>query len=278
MKPFLNISLFFGILIVLLPRIYAHGGLDERIAAKTKEIEADPTNQQLYFDRGYLHQQHEDWDNALADYIQAKNLGFRDKIIHFRQAEVYLELALFRSGLTCTKLYLNNDSLDIKIHKLRAKFFFQLMDYEQSIIAHCYVLKHTIDLRPENYIELGQVYLEKDSNLVDSALYIINKGLKQLGSQVFILQQEKLNYLLIKGNQAAISEQFDQLLAINNRKENWYYQKAVYLFEQKQYKEALEANQKAKAAFEQLKPHLQQTKAMMYLLANIHSLEQKLQD
>lgn len=255
---------------------FAHGGLDKRIEAKTKAIAQDPNNQQLYFERGYLHQQHEDWDKALADYIHAQNLGFEDKIIAYRLAEIYLELALFESGLVCTERYMVNNPLDIKVYKLRAQLFFQLQQYDKAIAAYTYVLTETIDLRPENYIKLSRVYIEKDSNLVDSALHTINKGLDNLGESVFILQQEKLDLLQIKGKQNAILVQYDQLININLRKEQWYYQKAQYLFDQQEYKAALATNQQAKTAFEQLKPHLQQTKAMLRLLGSIHSLEKSI--
>lgn len=258
--------------------MWGHGDLEKRIIAKTKAIAQTPNNATLYLERGFLYYQHEEWDNALADYLQAKALGFQEKILHYRMAETYLELYLFKSGLICTQQYLTQDSVDVKIHKLRGELFQKSRAYDKAITSFEYVIKHSIDLTPENYVTLAEVYLAKGPAYREAVLEVIERGLNQLGKHVYVLQEQKLNYLKkFKLVKKAI-EQYDVIIHQNNRKEGWYYRKANYLYQQKKCKPAKTYAEKAKQAFESLNPHQQKTKAMIQLLADIHTLLQKLEN
>ena len=72
--------------------------------------------------------------------------------------------------------------------------------------------------------------------------------------------------------------QYDLIIKSNTRKEGWLYKKANYLYHQKRFKDAKLHVVAAKKAFEALKPHQQKTKTMLQLLANIHTLLQKLEN
>lgn len=255
---------------------FAHGDLGRRIAAKTKAIAKSPNNSELYLQRGFLYQQHEEWDNALADYMQAKQLGQKSKVLPYRMAEVYLELSLFKSALTCTKQYLLHDSIDVKIHQLRGRLFFKLENYTAAIQSFQYVIQHAADLRPENFLLLANVYFTQDPSNEEMILETINQGIQQLGAKVFILQEQKLHYLQQFHQVDATIQQYDLIISNNKRKEGWYYKKANYLYLQKKYTASKIAVEAAQSAFNQLKTHKQKTKAMMQLLANIHLLNQKL--
>ena len=256
----------------------AHGDLDERIAAKTAAIKQTPNVAQLYYERGYLYQQHEEFQNALNDYLKADTLGFKLNILPFRKAEVYLQLRQFQQGLDCTKICLQHDSTDIKIHKLRGEIFTANQQYDEAIQAYSYVLAHTEDLRPENYIQLSESYILKDSTLLDSAIWVLDKGLEHLGQSVFILQQQKLNYLIQLGRKQEALTIYDGFIASSKRKENWYYQKAMYLFQIGKYKAARQALDNSKRAFLGLHPRLQRTKAMRALKDKMWELEKALQE
>lgn len=258
--------------------IFAHGDLDKRIQAKTKAIAQAPKNSTLYLERGFLYHQHEEWDNALADYLQAQELGFQEKILYYRMAETYLELYLFKSGLICTQQYLAQDSLDVKIHKLRGELFYKSRAYDDAIYSFEYVIQHSVDLTPENYVTLADVYATKGISQKDLALEVIEQGLEKLGSQVFVLQEQKLKYFKKFNLTKQALAQYDIIINSNTRKERWYYQKASYLYQQKKFKAAKTHAEAAKKAFEMLKPHQQKTKAMIQLLANIHTLLQNLEN
>jgi tetratricopeptide (TPR) repeat protein len=257
---------------------FGHGDLERRIHAKTKAIAQEPQNSNLYLERGFLYYQHEEWDNSLADYLQAQELGLKEKILYYRMAETYLELYLFKSGLICTQQYLAQDSLDVKIHKLRGELFYKSRAYNDAIYSFEYVIQHSIDLTPENYVTLVEVYEKKEPFQKELILEVIERGLEKLGAKVFVLQEQKLNYFKKFNLVKQAIAQYDLIINNNDRKEGWYYQKANYLYQQKKFKEAKTHAEVAKKTFEALKPNKQKTKVMIQLLVNIHTLLQKIEN
>ncbi len=275
--------LFVGFQFILLCNAFGHGDLPERIAALTEEISKDPTNPDLYFKRGQLYQQHEEPNKALADYLKAEDFGFREKILFFRQAEIYLEMKFFNSGLICTEKYLLEDANDIKIHKLRGELFIELEDYNNAISAFKFVIDQTKDLpvsqtglNPENYLQLSESYLKKDSLLVDSALIVTEDGLSVLGDKVFFLQLKKLDYLKLQGDEEKIICQFDYFIDSSKRKEKWYFRKAIYLFDKKKYPEALESLKGASSSYQNLPPRIQNTKSAILIKNGIDTLKNRI--
>lgn len=259
-------------------KLFGHGDLERRINIKTQAIAKDPKNASLYLERGFLYYQHEEWDNSLADYLQAQQLGLKDKILYYRMTETYLELYLFRSGLIASQQYLAQDSLDVKIHKLRGTLFHRLRNYDRAIESFEYVIQYSVDITPENYVTLAEVYAAKGPSKKEQVLEILEQGLARLGSQVFVLQAEKLNYLKKFNLVKQALAQYDLIIKNNTRKEIWLYKKANYLYQQKRFKEAKFYAHSAREAFENLKPNKQKTKAMIELLANIHTLLQNLEN
>lgn len=256
----------------------AHGDLGRRITAKTKAIEKDPKNALLYMERGFLYQQHEEWDFALADYIHSQQLGQKDKVLYFRMAEVYQKLLLFKSGLVCTEQYLKEDSVDVKVHKLRGQLFVKAKDYDAAIASFQFVLEHAVDLTPDNFLMLAAAYHAKNRKKSQEVLAVMDKSIEHFGPKVFALQEQKLEYLKTFKDVDEALEQYDVIIDIQNRKESWLYKKAAYLYEYKKYEAAKETVEAAETAFSQLKAHKQKTKAMIQLLANIHTLKLKLEN
>ena len=63
---YVTICLF--ILLFTTVKILAHEDLTARINHKTHQISNDPQNAVLYYDRGFLYQQHKEYKKALKDY------------------------------------------------------------------------------------------------------------------------------------------------------------------------------------------------------------------
>ncbi len=123
---------------------------------------------------------------------------------------------------------------------------------------------------------MSESYFLKDSLHVDSAMIIIKKGLKNLGSTVITLQQQLMKYLKSKKDIPSIIELYDTIIQQSQRKETPYYQKAIYLYELQKYREAQIALEKAKMSYSQLHRMLKRTNAMTQLVQNIQLLENQI--
>ena len=75
-------TLIFFMTLLISAAINAHGDLSDRIEEKTEEISKNPNNSELYYERGFLYQQHEEYDKSLVDYNKSRSLGNSDKIIY----------------------------------------------------------------------------------------------------------------------------------------------------------------------------------------------------
>ncbi len=275
--------LILGFQFISLCFVFGHGDLQERILAVSEKIAKDTANPQLYFKRGHLYQQHEEANKALADYLKAEKLGYREKLLFFRKAEIYLKLGLLQEGIISTKKYLKEDPEDIKIHRLRGDLFIQIGDFDSAIAAYKFVIENTKNLtisktglRPINFLQLSEAYVNKDMSLIDSALFVIEDGLSVLGGKIFFLQFKKLEYLKMLGDEENILCQYDYFIDSSKRKEKWFYRKAKYLFSKKKYQEALELLESASLACQNLPLRIQNTKTTKSLMEGIAILKNKI--
>ena len=90
--------LFIGFQLIFLCNAFGHGDLHKRIVAMSEKIDKDPSNPNLYFKRGRLYQQHDDFTNSLADYLKAESLGFNDKIYTSDKLRFISKIIFIRKG------------------------------------------------------------------------------------------------------------------------------------------------------------------------------------
>ena len=254
----------------------AHENLLVRIKEKTKQISQQPKNALLYYERGYLYQQHFEYKNAIKDYKKSKKLGFNHKLLDYRKAKSFLELGKPKKALFFIKSYYKKDSTNINVHKLEAQVLFKLKRYKESLSAYEYVIKHTIDVRPNDIILYSEAFLISDKENYKEAIKIIDSGLEKLGKNTIVLQLKKLEYLKKSNRSNEAIELYNSIILNNTRKEYWYFKKAVYLFEIEKLVESNIALQQAKTSIFELKLQLQNTVSMKKLLDDIHILDTKI--
>lgn len=254
----------------------AHGELTERINEKTAEIKLDPNNSTLYFERGFLYQQHEEPHKALNDYLKAEEFGYSDKVIHFRKATVYQVLASYELAMNSVADYFEINDVDVKIYKLKAQILADQKKYKEALISYDYVLEHTIDIRPQEYIEYCKFLLAYEPGSYEKALAVIELGLDKLGEQSFNLRLKKIEYLKQLQKYEEVIEEYNGFIFLTERKENWYYQKALYLHEINRNSEAQIALQQAKMSIQLLSSRFQQTPNIQNLTSKVNELEKKL--
>lgn len=256
--------------------LFAHGELTVRINEKTSQISKDPQNPSLFYDRGFLYQQHEEYKKALEDYQKAEKLGYNNKVLYYRIAETQKILGNYNKAMQAVDIYYKLDSNDIKIHKIKAQILVNQEEYKEALKSYDFVLKNTVDLRPDNIIEYCNIVLAKDSDNYLDALMAVEFGLKKIGEQSFVLLDKKIEYLSALGEEGQVLELYNYFIENSDRKENWYYKKAVYLLEINRKQEANIALQQAKMAIQILNPRFQQTPAIKQLTQTISKFEKTL--
>ena len=256
--------------------LYAHGSLSKRIKEKTAEIEKHPKNSTLYFERGFLYEQHEEFNKAIEDYLKSEELGYsKYLLLHYRKAQTYYHNYNFYKALESSSLYLKKDSVDVKINKLHAQILVQLNKHQKAIKYYSYFVNNAIDINPNDIIEYSTIYLEKDKNYT-TALEVLEVGLQKLGIDIFSLQLKKLDYLEASFQIDKAIEQYNYFILNTNRKEFWYYKKATYLSENNKNEDAIIAVQQAKFAVLALNDKFQNTIAIKDLQSKIYNLENKI--
>ena len=257
--------------------IFAHGDLTARINTKTSEIHENPENSILYYERGFLYQQHEEYQKALKDYSKSKNLGYYNKLLYYRIAETQKITGNYDNAMLAVVRYFEIDSNDIKIHKLKAQILMEQKKYEQALASYDYVLQNTIDLRPDNIIEYCNIILAINPTNYQDALETIDFGLQKLGSKSAVLRDKKIEYLIVLRESKKVLDEYNYQIQNSERKENWYYKKAFYLESIDSMQDAIISLQQAKMSIQLLNPRFQQTPNIKELTKKISELEKTLE-
>ena len=271
-KRFKKIALSFVLFVSSI--MYAHGDLSIRIHEKTKEISKDTTNSKLYFERGFLYQQHEEFNKALSDYLRSEELGNTEKLLKYRKAKIYFALTDYHSALKAVDQCI--DPPDVKPQKLKAQILMKLKRHSEALDLYDLVIKNTLDIRPEDIVEYSTIFLAMDSTNYTGAIKAIDIGLDKLGDHVVTLQLKKTDYLKRSGQPKKVIDQYNTLITENTRKEFWYYKKAMYLFELNRLSEAYIALQQTKVTIEQLSPKFKSTSALKELQVQVNELEKNI--
>lgn len=268
-------TLIVALLFFFFSEVSAHGSLSIRINEKTIEISEDPKNKVLYFERGYLYYQHDEYKNAIKDYLEAQRLGLHNKLLCFRKAEAYYKANELTKASKEVELCLEYDSLDIKTYKLKAKILFNLNKYSDAIIAYKYVIENTEDLRPEDYINYSEFILASNKNY-KHAIAALDLGIEKLGKNIIVFQLKKIEYLKKSNQNEKVLALYNTLIENSKRKEFLYYEKAKYLFDIGDTENSNIALQQATLAINELKLSYQNTIAVKKLQATINDLKIKL--
>jgi len=270
-----NIIVLTGFLLIS-SVLYAHGDLLIRIQEKTTEISKKPTDANLYYERGFLYQQHLEYQNAISDFNKSISLGNHSKLLFFRMAETYYKNNNYEYALDKITSCIAIDAVDVKSLKLRAQILFKLKRYQETMFAYTYVIENTKDIRPEDIIEYSNIVLTIDSLDYKGALKAIEVGLDKLGANTVTFQLKKIEYLKKSNQVDEVVDQYNMLIKSNSRNEFWYYEKGKYLIEVKRYSQANIAIQQSRLAVNILTSKFKNTQAIKKLQRQLNELEKQL--
>ena len=254
-------------------QVFSHGDLTKRINQKTKEIAESPNDYKLYYERGFLYQQHVELNKAMEDYLRSTSLGNTDKVLMYRIAEVNYLSEDYKNALSNIKKYLEVDSVDVKAKKLEAKILFKLEAYKESIDAYHFVMNTMVDIRPEDILEYTSIILAENNKNFSKAIDVIDFGLAKVGANTLSLQLKKLEYLKKSGQVEKTIEQYNYFILEYQRKEFWYYKKAAYLASVNKPIDANISLKLATATIEKLDTKFKNMDSILELKKEIKSLE-----
>lgn len=252
-----------------------HGDLSVRIAEKTELIRTDPKNWLLYMQRGELHFQHEQPDSALLDYQIALENHIDTSVIHVLTAEAFLALGDFNAGLDQIDLFLELEPADLKGIHTRGKLLEASGRFTEAATDFEHVIGHTTESRPQDHVQLADLYLKMDGDDFDRAIRTLERGIQQIGEivslqmKIYELEKQRRNY-------AAAHVLLDRMMEPLSRKERLMVEKAELFAAEGKPMEAAQLLLDAESAISALPIRFQNIGATVKLKEKIEHLKQKI--
>ena len=269
----MKVYILFSFLLFLCNKpIKAHGDLDTRIEAITTAIQSNPDSASLYFARGKLRFQHEEYQESIDDINESITKGFSHELQNIYLAKSFFKLNNYREASDKLTLFLQADPNNVVGLNLKARILFGQQKFEES--AQCFenVIQLAIKSLPENYLEAAQSWTASSNpNKYQKTVDILESGIKNLGT-IVTLQNKLIEIHLQNQNGDKAVEVQLSIIEKNKRKETAYYKLAEIYIQLDEKENAKRAAKNALAHLEKLPRRFQQNSAMKDLNDKIHQL------
>ncbi|MFT6337001.1 MAG: tetratricopeptide (TPR) repeat protein [Saprospiraceae bacterium] len=201
----------------------SHGDLDQRIITVSHAIEDDPQNEELYFQRGKLYYQHEEYSKGIVDFNAAIEKGYQSEQANLYLSKSYYELKDYNQAETQIHIFFTKNPEHVLAHNLYGKILNKQNGFSKSAAEFQYVIDHSIKALPENYINAANSWVNQKSTAgFERAVSIIKKGLDKEGSLIS-LQQYLIKILVDAQEYDHAIEIQKTIISKKNRKESAYY-------------------------------------------------------
>ncbi|MCB0366681.1 MAG: hypothetical protein H6624_14520 [Bdellovibrionaceae bacterium] len=270
----------------------AHGTLHSQLEPINEKISKNPQAYFLFWQRGELYREHEDFDKASQDYQKAEQLqalALEQK--HRRPLKLLTEIDLSwahlymatdnpKLALQSVDKYLQRPDLEKDeaelerrklllptAHLIRARALLMIGKKDEAIEQYLHTLGTTPRPNPDLYLEVAQAYDEKIKD-PEKALALLDQGLEKLGL-IGSLQDLAITIEMNRGHhQQALDRQL-LLLNQSQRKETRLFQRAQLLQQAKRKQEARATYEQALLTINSLPIHVRQTMAVVALRKSI---------
>lgn len=246
---------------------YAHGDLHDQIEKTTREIAGNPTNAALYLKRGELHRLHREFAPAFADYTQAERLDRAIAGVELGRARAFADQRQWAEAEAAITRYISRVPGNETALALRA----EIRDNanKPSATDWAAAIAASGEPRIDYYIALAEAHARYGAH--SEALRAIDQGVGKLGPLV-TLRQWAIESLAKQRRWEEAIARIDSLIAEAPRKESWLARKAELQKAAMQFERASETAAAARGAIEQLPPRVQQTKAVLDLVARLEAV------
>ena len=268
----------------------AHGSMHSQIEKLNQEIKEHPQAYFLYWKRGELYREHEDYDKAAKDFQKAEILQEQARALKSRRplkeisqlnlswARLYLGSDQPQQALAAVDKYLKienkQQSLIATAHLIRARCLSLLSQPDKALEAYTQSLKLAKHPSPDLYLEIAVVH-EKKKNDIPAALVILDQGLTRLGL-VGSLQDKAIELEVARKNFPAALARQQKLLNQARRKETRLFQRGQIHHQAGDKKTARESYDQALQVIAGLPTHHRRTTAIEALVKSIKAQLRKL--
>jgi tetratricopeptide (TPR) repeat protein len=267
--------LTFAFVIMCISTLKAHGDLDQRIETVNAMIESFPDSASLYFKRGKLRFQHEEYKAAIDDINESIAKGFDHEFQNIYLAKSLYKLDKYHQSMQKLTLFLHDDPNNVVALNLKARILFAQQKFEESALHFENVIQLSIKSLPENYLEAVQSW-SASSNLdkYSKTVNILEAGIKNLGP-IITLQNKLIATHLENNNRDMAIEVQHAIIEKNKRKETAYFNLAEIYIQLNEFENAERAARNALAHLAKLPRRIQQNSAMKTLKGKIQHLISK---
>jgi len=247
-----------------------HEGLHEQIAALTTWIEQDPTNAELYLQRGNLHRLHRNFGLALTDYDRAAQLQTSLAAVDLFRGLTFLDAGAPHLAKLALDRFLATQPDHAEARVARARALMRLGSHLAAAADLTHAINQSPKPKPEYYLERARALAAHGEERIDEALHGLDEGMKTLGP-IITLQLYAIELELQKKRPEAALARLGQITAQAARKESWLARRGEILEQAGRHADAREAYAAALAAMETLPASRRKTKMMSELDRRLHA-------
>lgn len=241
--------------------VRAHADLQLMIDEVSAQIRGQPTNAELYLRRGELHRVHTNWDSAQADFDRALVLNPGLAIVELARGKMFLEAGWPLSAKTALDRFVGRQPNHAEGLATRARILALLDQNLAAADDYTLALAHSVESRPELYLERAQVLVAEGGPHLETALQGLEEGIRKIGPlvtlQLFAIDLE----IKLKRFDSALVR-LDRVAAQSPRKESWLERRGQILRLAGREPEAREAFQAALTALNSLPESRRRVPAM----------------
>jgi tetratricopeptide (TPR) repeat protein len=254
--------------------VSAHGDLHERILEVTQEIKISPDSAFLYFKRGKLYHQHNDFENSLKDLKKSRKLGLRNNEQSFLFAKNYFYLKKYNIGIKYASKILKDQPNNVSAQKIIGKTYFQQKKYKKAALSFEKVILNSKETFPDNYLDASKAwYALRKENGIERAQSLLIEAIEELGNNI-VLYNKLIAYNVDLGDYSSAINFQKKVIDFSHRKERGYLKLAKLQILQKNYTEAIKSIELAKKYYSDLPKRIRHTKFMMAFYSELELEEE----
>ncbi|GAB4156419.1 MAG: hypothetical protein Tsb0033_06990 [Winogradskyella sp.] len=254
----------------------AHGDLHKRIINVTQEIEKNPDSAGLYFKRGKLYYQHNDYEKGLEDFKHAKKLGHNALEQDFLVAKSNYHLEKYSNSKRIIKRILRIEPNNDSALKLLADIYFKKKKYKKSAQLYEKVIQNSEVNFPEHYIYASKAWYATNTDYgFERSQSVLLEGLEKLGDIIVLYDALISNYMDKNDLDSAIKFQ-EKVIDMSNRKERAYLKLATIQIEQEHFEMAEQSIIKAEENYKKLPHRIRNTQFMRKFYSELQLMKSSL--